>query len=134
MFIWAVVLLVINVAFMGGILYILLCGRSAVAAPGAHAGTHDLEKLRTELTEMRRAASALGSEIRRTEAGLSGKKAALDAVPPGALQYSGAPEGRDDVYSRALKMQSSGVPVSEIARVLGLFNGEVELLCSLKRL
>ncbi|WKZ31835.1 MAG: hypothetical protein QY316_07855 [Thermodesulfobacteriota bacterium] len=133
MFIWAVVLLVINVAFMGGILYILLCRRGAVAAPGAHAGTYDLEKLRTELTEMRRAASALGSEIRRTEAGLSGKKATLDAVPP-ALQYSGAPEGRDDVYSRALKMQSSGVPVSEIARVLGLFNGEVELLCSLKRL
>ncbi|MBE7414823.1 MAG: hypothetical protein HS130_06195 [Deltaproteobacteria bacterium] len=134
MFIWAVVLIVINVAFMGGILYILLFRRGAVAAPAVHAGTAGLEELRTELTEIRRAASALGSEIRRTEAGLSGKKAALDAGPHGALQYSGAPEGRDDVYSRALKMQNSGVPVNEIARVVGLLNGEVELLCSLRRL
>ncbi|MBW7956350.1 MAG: hypothetical protein H3C68_00530 [Deltaproteobacteria bacterium] len=136
MFIWAVVLLVINIAFMGGILYILLCRRGAVPAPAAHTGTADLEKLRTELTEMRRTALALGSEIKRTEAGLSGKRAALEAEPLSALQYrGGTQEGRtEDVYSKALMMHSSGVPVNEIAKVLGLFNGEAELLCSLKRL
>lgn len=137
MFVWALVLLVINIAFMGGILYILLFRRGGGAPPPiAHTGTAEIEKLRTEIGEIRRAASALGSEIKRTEAGCAERKAAFGGGAANVGQCRGVhDEGRaDDVYSRALKMYGSGVPVNEIARVLGLLNGEAELLCSLKRL
>lgn len=139
MFIWAVVLLVINIAFMGGILYILLCGRgTAAASPAGSAGTAGIEGLKKELSEIRRAASALGSEIDRAGTDFADRKAALEKIADtvGAGRGPGAfHEGRtEDVYSKALKMYSSGVPVNEIAKILGLLNGEAELLCSLKRL
>src|SRR3990172_949785 len=124
MFIWAVILLAVNVAFMSGILYILLFRRGGMnRAPDSSMGDALLADLKKELNEVRAAASQLGSEIeemiRKVQA--AGREEDIQRLS-------------EDVYSKALRMHRSGVPASDVAKSLGLLNGEAELLFSLKRM
>ncbi|OGP21324.1 MAG: hypothetical protein A2054_08005 [Deltaproteobacteria bacterium GWA2_55_10] len=138
MFIWAVILLAVNVAFMSGILYILLFRRGGMnRAPDSSMGDALLADLKKELNEVRAAASQLGSDFERYGRKLSGRTSEIEEMIR-KVQAAGREEDiqrlSEDVYSKALRMHRSGVPASDVAKSLGLLNGEAELLFSLKRM
>lgn len=141
MWLWAVILLVIDMALMGGILYIVLF-RKKVARPALpQAEAIDAAEIKNELKAVKRAASRLearSEEFERLGAGLKERQAALEALlrKAGAAQRAdGAHQADDeDVYAKAVRMLRSGVPESEIARSLGLLKGEAQLLTALNRM
>lgn len=136
MVIWAVILLAVNVAFMSGILYILLFRRGAMSrTPDLAAADARLAGLKNELDVVRRTASKLGVDFECYASKLSEQQAEIEEMI-GKVQAAGRAEElhREDVYSKAVLMHRSGVPASDVAKSLGLLNGEAELLFSLKRM
>ena len=136
MFIWAVILLAVNVAFMSAILYILLFRRGAVLrAADPSPGEALLTELRGEINEVRAAASRLGTDFERYGKRLIERHSEIEEMVM-KVHAAGRDDGmhREDVYSKALSMHRSGVPAADVARSLGLLNGEAELLFSLKRM
>lgn len=137
MFIWAVILLSINVAFMSGILYILLFRRSAMLrAADTTPAEALLAELRGELIEVRAATARLGTDFEQYGNRLFQRQSEIEEMI-GKVQAAGRDglQGlSEDVYSKAMRMHSSGVPSTDVAKSLGLLNGEAELLFSLKRM
>lgn len=137
---WGVILLLINLAFMAGVLYIVFFKRPLKIAEGAPAVPLELiHKLNDELTEIKGVAKMLETknvDLSRYENGLKERQAVLEDLIRKAKASSAdqQKEGRDDVYSKAFRMLKSGVPAGEIARSLGLLRGEAELLSSLNKM
>jgi len=139
---WALILLTINIALLGVIVYIMLFSKRVLRAQAGSHGSEDVlvKSFNEGLDEMRAVARRLetrGAELSMRENGLREKHAALEKLLLRAM--SPADGGRDssrgkDIYERALSMLKSGVPSSEIARSLGLLSGEAELLSSLHRM
>lgn len=142
MMLWGVILLIINVALLGALLYIMLFRRPAARSRvEAQAAPEELVRsINDGLSEVRSVARRLetrSADLSRYENGLKEKHAALEELIGRTLvsgSSSAGEPGAQDVYARALKMLKSGVPSSEIARSLGLPSGEAELLSALNRM
>lgn len=135
MIFWGLILLMVNLAFLAGIVYIVFFKRPLARAQGAPSVPIDLlARLGDELKEVRGVARRLetrSADLTRYEAGLRQTEARLDELMRKASATGGARD--EDIHSRALSMLKSGVPAQEIARSLGLLKGEAELLTSLHR-
>lgn len=136
---WGVILLAVNLAFLAGILYIVLFKKPLQRAQGAPVVPLELiKKLNEELTEIKGVARKLetrSTDLSKYENGLKERQMVLEELISKAKASAAAhQEGHDDVYSKALKMLKSGVPAGEIARSLGLLRGETELLSSLHKM
>ncbi|MCC6501689.1 MAG: hypothetical protein IT362_00970 [Deltaproteobacteria bacterium] len=142
MMIWGVILLIINVALLGALLYILLFRKPVTRAQVKASGTPEelVKSINDGLNEVKSVARSLetrSADLSMYEKGLREKHAALEELIARTMSSVDARrvEGREqDVYARALNMLKSGVPSSEIARSLGLMSGETELLSALNRM
>jgi len=137
MMLWGVILLVINLALIGSIFYIMLFRRPVRQA---YPAVQDelVKKLNDSLSEVKTVFEKLEKksvDLSAHEKGLRERQRALDELIARAKEAAGrSGEQGDDVYSKAMKMLKSGVPAGEIARNLGLMNGEAELMSSLHRM
>lgn len=139
MVLWGVILLLVNLAFMGGILYIIFFKKPLQRAQGTPAVPIELiKRLNDELAEVKGVARKLetrSNDLSRYENGLKERQIVLEDLISKAKASAAAPQGgHEDIYSKALKMLKSGVPAGEIARSLGLLRGEAELLSSLHKM
>ncbi len=137
MMLWGVILLVINLALLGSIFYIILFRRPVKHAAPAHQDEL-VRKLNGRIDEVKTVFEKLEKksvDLSMHEKGLKERQAALDELMDRAKASSrNKEEHGEDVYSKAMKMLKSGVPAGEIARRLGLMNGEAELMSSLHRM
>lgn len=137
MMLWGVILLVINMALLGSIFYIFFFRRPA--AQKSHARQDELvRRLNDRIEEVKTIFEKLekkSADLSMREKGLKERQAVLDEIMESAKASAGAKEAPvEDVYTTAMKMLRSGVPTGEIARSLGLLNGEAELIRSLHRM
>lgn len=137
---WGAVLLMINLAFMAGVLYIIFFKKPLKMSQGAPVvPTELIKRLSDELTEVKGVARKLetrDADLSKYENGLRERQLVLEelitkAKASATHQHK---EGHDDVYSKAFRMLKSGVPAGEIARSLGLLRGEAELLSALNKM
>lgn len=137
---WGAILLLINLAFMGGVLYIIFFKRPLRTSQGAPKVPLELiKRLHDELAEVKGVARKLetrDADLSKYEKGLKERQAVLEELIRKAKASALHPqkEGHDDVYSKAFRMLKSGVPAGEIARSLGLLRGEAELLSALNKM
>jgi hypothetical protein len=142
MLFWGLILLVVNLALAGSILYIMLFRKPVTRSQGASAAVQEelVMKLNDGLSEVKTVFEKLETrsmDLSKYENGLKERQMVLEDLIKKARASADSSQRAshsEDVYSRALKMLKSGVPAGEIALSLGLLSGEAELLSSLHRM
>ncbi|MBI2413291.1 MAG: DUF2802 domain-containing protein [Deltaproteobacteria bacterium] len=140
---WVIVLSAVDIALMGGILYIMSGKktRQRLAPESTTVPAFDqVRELQSELSGIK----TLSAELERKKAAferhentINERTRRLDAIVKQAedsarkLEALYVSERNEDMYSKAVRMLKSGTPADEIVRSLGLLNGEVELISSL---
>ncbi|MBI5454772.1 MAG: DUF2802 domain-containing protein [Deltaproteobacteria bacterium] len=138
---WVIVLSAVDLALMGGILYII-AGKKTQQRPGPEsAPSRDhIKELESEITGIKRLSSELERKkavFERHENTMDERTRRLDAAVKQAedsakkLEALYVSERNEDMYSKAVRMLKSGTPADEVVRSLGLLNGEVDLISSL---
>lgn len=138
---WVIVLSAVDLALMGGILYIMARKKTAERPAFEPAVPLDqVMELKSELTGIKRLSAELERKkaaFERHESIISERTRRLDAAVRQAedsakkLEALYVSERNDDMYSKAVRMLKSGTPADEVVKSLGLLNGEVELISSL---
>lgn len=140
---WVIVLSAVDIALMGGILYIM-SGKKTQQRLAPESTTvpafDQVRELQSELSGIK----TLSAELERKKAAferhentINERTRRLDAIVKQAedsarkLEALYVSERNEDMYSKAVRMLKSGTPADEIVRSLGLLNGEVELISSL---
>jgi hypothetical protein len=146
---WTFGLVAVDLALMGCILYALFNRGNSFAGslsrPEGMAVESDSSELLSRIREELDSAKKLARELDKKRLSLEGyeqslrrKEKELDGMIATASYVSSKNplsqrSKADDVYLRAMKMISKGAPVDEVTDMLGLLNGEDELIDSLKR-
>ncbi|MBE9527747.1 MAG: DUF2802 domain-containing protein [Proteobacteria bacterium] len=148
---WVFILFVVDVAFMVGILFMLLsyrksnkvAGTELAMAGGAPAltGEHHIEmmdKLKEELSAAESITKRLDKkrhDLEELEASLQTNKKAMDRVINRASAETRVPPRNwNDDYEHAVSMLDAGASVDEVVEKFGLLSGEAELITSLNNL
>ncbi|HAO93648.1 MAG: hypothetical protein A2X93_01365 [Deltaproteobacteria bacterium GWC2_56_8] len=138
---WVIVLSAVDLALMGGILYIM-ASKKILRRPGPDPAPSidHIKALESEISGIRRLSAELerkkamferhedtmGERTRRLDAAV---KQAEDSAKKLEARYLS--EKNEDMYGRAVKMLKAGTPADEVVRNLGLLSGEVDLMSSL---
>jgi hypothetical protein len=150
---WTFGLVAVDMALMGGILYVLFNKGSSLAGSLArpeglgHASGSTSYELISKIKKELDSAKKLAMELEKKRESFEGyerilreKKKELDGMITMARTSYLPSENplphkmkADDVYLKAMKMISKGSPMDEVTDMLGLLNGEAELIDSLKR-
>jgi len=143
---WTVGFLAVDMALMAGVLYILFHRKNTLVpelAEGAEssfsgASYELMGKIRDELDTAKKITTELDRKRRSLdtyERSLDEKRRELDGIiksvkEPAMARSGELPRKRqaDDVYHKAMKMINKGAPVDEVTDMLGLLNGEAELI------
>ncbi|MBI4949484.1 MAG: DUF2802 domain-containing protein [Deltaproteobacteria bacterium] len=138
---WVLVLSAVDLALMGGILYIMARKKALQRPNNASAPSVDrIKELENEISGIRKLSAELerkkaaferhedtmGERTRRLDAAV---KQAEDSAKKLEARYLS--EKNEDMYGRAVKMLKAGTPADEVVRGLGLLSGEVDLMSSL---
>lgn len=145
MFFWGMILLGLDLALMGAIIYIFYSKKGF--DPGFAAVAGDAAGLRQELMSIKKMAAQLErkkGEIETFERSIKEKSSILDEVIKNAesavkkqavaapqAAFAAAPGTGEDVYRKAARMMSMGTPADEVKKSLNLLNGELELISSI---
>ncbi len=133
MVIWAYVLLTVDMALMGGILYILIAGRGLKKSvqPDTYAPAvveeAELERLQADVEKSH-------SLIDAYERSFEEKDRRFEAIVRRAEESARSLEalyqiqGKDEVYAKAMGLLKAGASAEEVVKDLGLMSGEAELI------
>ncbi len=132
---WVYILLTVDMALMGGILYILLSRRGSKKAPeGATAAVKadegQLERIRADVEKRY---SFIGSYERSFEEKNRMLEAVIKAAEESARNLEALYESRnkDEVYAKAMSILKTGASAEEVTKDLGLLSGEAELIAAI---
>lgn len=140
---WAIILLAINISFMGGILYIFRKKKTGLAKKlimrpdtGSDPLTDELKRGLREVKLLTAGLNRQRLELEDYERVVKESQRRLESIIKEAeaagrkldLMQS---ERRDESYSRAMGLIKNGVPADEVTSRLGLLNGEMELITAL---
>lgn len=138
---WVIVLSAVDLALMGGILFIMARKKTVQRPDPQPAPSRDhFKELETEITGIKRLSTELERKkaaFERHEHTMDERTRRLDAIVAQAegsakkLEALYMSERNDDMYSKAVRMLKAGTPADEVVRSLGLLNGEVDLIASL---
>lgn len=148
---WVFILFVVDVAFMVGILFMLLSYRKSnkvagteLAMAGGAPGFSDerhvemLDKLKEELSAAESITKRLDEkrhDLEELEASLVVNKKAMDlAINRANVDARIQPRNWNDDYERAVGMLDAGATVDEVVEKFGLLSGEAELITSLNHM
>jgi hypothetical protein len=148
---WVFILFVVDVAFMVGILFMLLSYRkSSIIAntelamagnaqyPADVEHTAIMDRLKEELSVAESITKRLDKKrqsIEELEASMETNKRAMDKVIKKAtVETRVQTRNWNDDYESAVRMLDSGVSVDEVVDRFGLLSGEAELITSLNNL
>ncbi len=138
---WVIVLSAVDLALMGGILYIIASKKIVQRPDPQSAPSRDqIKELESEITGIKRLSTELEKKkavFERHEQTMDERTRRLDAAVKQAedsakkLKALYVSERNEDMYSKAVHMLKAGTPADEVVRSLGLLNGEVDLISSL---
>jgi hypothetical protein len=148
---WVFILFVVDVAFMVGILFMLLSYRKsskvagtelamAGGAPALSDGRHVemMDRLKEELSAAESITKRLDKkrhDLEELEASLVVNKKAMDlAINRANVETRIQPRNWNDDYERAVGMLDAGATVDEVVEKFGLLSGEAELISSLNNM
>lgn len=148
---WVFILFVVDVAFMVGILFMLLsyrksskvAGTELAMAGGAPALSDErhvemLDRLKEELSAAESITKRLDKkrhDLEEFEASLVVNKKAMDlAINRANVETRIQPRNWNDDYERAVGMLDAGATVDEVVEKFGLLSGEAELITSLNNM
>lgn len=146
MVLWGIILLAVDMALMGAILYILSGRRKTLNESISKAEknisySHGLvAQLKEELKEVKAAASRLDMktiECAGLEKTLAEKQMRLESVVKQAedtarnIDLLYATHLKDDNYTKAMRLVKMGIPADEVTKNLGLLKGEFDLISSI---
>lgn len=138
---WVIVLSAVDLALMGGILYIMARKKAPQRSAPAPAPSIDhIKALESEISGIRKLSAELERKkavFERHEDTMGERTRRLDAAVKQAEESAKKLEARylseknEDMYGKAVRMLKAGTPVDEVVRDLGLLSGEVDLMSAL---
>lgn len=138
---WVIVLSAVDLALMGGILYIMAKKKDLQrSAPDSAPSIDHIKALESEISGIRKLSAELERKkavFERHEHTMCERTRRLDAAVNQAEESAKKLEARylseknEEMYGRAVSMLKAGTPVDEVVRNLGLLSGEVDLMSAL---